>query len=97
MLIFLGSKDQTVRVWDLSSGNDCGIRVHSRLRVNTKFVLRGLLFALVVLGLIIAALAVVLSGFLAGPPAGPAPPPASLSAPRGEMPSAPVGMGEWAK
>ena len=65
--------------------------------MNTKFVLRGLLFALVVLGLIIAALAVVLSGFLAGPPAGPAPPPASLSAPRGKMPSAPVGMGEWAK
>lgn len=65
--------------------------------MNTKFVLRGFAFALIVIGLIAAALVVVMSRFLAGPPSGPLPPPATILLPRGEIPSAPVGMSEWAK
>lgn len=65
--------------------------------MNAKFVIRGLLFALIVLGLVIAAVAVAVSGFVAAPPGGPAPPLATITAPEGEIPSAPVGMGEWAK
>lgn len=65
--------------------------------MNTRFVLRGFIFALVVIGLIAVAWAVVMSRFLADPPSGPPPPPATILAPRGEIPSAPVGMSEWAK
>ena len=65
--------------------------------MNTRFVLRGFTFALIVIGLIAAAFVVVMSRFLAGPPSGPPPPPATILAPRGEIPSVPVGMSEWAK
>jgi hypothetical protein len=65
--------------------------------MNAKFVIRGLLFALIVLVLISAAVAVALSGFVASPPGGPAPPLATIMAPEGKIPSAPVGLGEWAK
>jgi hypothetical protein len=65
--------------------------------MNKRFVFRGFVFALIVIGLIAAAVAVVMSRFLAGPPSGPPPPPATILAPRGEIPSVPVGMSEWAK
>lgn len=65
--------------------------------MNTKFILRGVIFALVVLGVIVAALIVVVSGFFASPPNGPAPELATITAPKGEIPSEPVGMEEWAK
>lgn len=65
--------------------------------MNTKFVIRGFLFASVVLGLIIAAVAAVLNSFFTAPPSGPAPPLVTIMAPTGEIPSASVGMEEWAK
>jgi hypothetical protein len=67
------------------------------LKINTKFIVRGFLFGLVVLGIFAAAVVVVVSGFFASPPNGPAPQSGTITAPDGEIPSAPVGMEEWAK
>jgi hypothetical protein len=66
-------------------------------KINKKFIVRGFLFGLFVLGLSTAAMVVVVSGFFASPPNGPAPQSDTITAPVGELPTAPVGMEEWAK
>ena len=65
--------------------------------MNTKFIFRGFLFALIALVFIAAAGVIVISGFFASPPNGPAPPSARITAPEGDIPSEPVGLEEWAK
>lgn len=61
--------------------------------MNAKFVIRGLLLALPV-AVIATALGLTLI-VVVGPPPDPTPPPPTILAPRGELPTGPVGLQEW--
>jgi hypothetical protein len=66
------------------------------LIMNTKFVVRGLLVALPVAA-IASALALVMIRLQIGQPLDPTPLPPTILAPRGELPSGPVGLQGWAR
>ena len=64
--------------------------------MNTKFVIRGFLLALVamVIGLAVG-LVLIIGRTPIGQPPGPTPPPPTILAPRGELPAGRVGLQEW--
>jgi len=66
------------------------------LRLNTKFVVRGLLLALPV-AVIASALTLVVVRTQIGQPLDLTPPPPTILAPRGELPIGPVGLQGWAR
>ena len=64
--------------------------------MNTRFVARGLLFALPVAAIATAVgLALMVTRAWIGPPPEPTPLPPTILAPRGELPAGPVGLQEW--
>jgi hypothetical protein len=65
--------------------------------INWKFILRGTLFALLVALILLAVGWAALRALTVGPPSGPLPPPPTIIAPVGELPTGPVGLSEWAK
>jgi hypothetical protein len=65
------------------------------LRLNVKFVVRGLLLALPVAAIISVAFILVTFRAQLGRPPDPTPPPPTILAPRGELPAGPVGLEEW--
>ena len=66
--------------------------------MNIKFVVRGLLIALPVVALLmLAGLALMVGRVWMGPLPGPTPPPPTILAPRGELPTGPVGLQEWVR
>jgi hypothetical protein len=65
--------------------------------MNWKFVLRGLIFAILVLALTATALYVYFSRYVMALPTGPTPLPPTILAPRGHLPETQVGLKEWAK
>jgi hypothetical protein len=67
------------------------------LRLNIKFVLRGLLLALPVAAITSVAFILVMFRAQLGRPPDPTPPPPTILAPRGELPAGPVGLQEWAR
>ncbi len=78
---------------------DCarGNSVSGKHPVNWKFVFRGGGFALLLLVFILIASGFLLRNLLAAPASGPLPPPPIITAPRGQLPSVPVGLKEWAR
>jgi len=67
------------------------------LRLNTKFVMRGLLLALPVAVIASVVLTLVMNPTRIGRPLDPTPPPPTILAPRGELPPGPVGLQGWAR
>jgi hypothetical protein len=65
--------------------------------MNWKFVVRGLIFAILVLAVITVAVCFSYSQFVMALPTGPTPPPPSILAPRSSLPETQVGLKEWAK
>jgi hypothetical protein len=65
--------------------------------MNWKFVLRGLIFAILVLALLATAFYFYFSHFIMTVPTGPAPPLPTILVPQGSLPETQVGLKEWAK
>ena len=67
------------------------------LRLNVRFVVRGLLLVLPVAAIGSVALTLVMIRVQIGGPPDPTPPPPAIFAPRGELPAGLVGLQEWAR
>ena len=66
--------------------------------MNTRFVVRGFVFALPVALIALAVgLVLIVAQTPVGRPPDPTPPPPTILAPRGELPDGPVGLQEWAR
>jgi hypothetical protein len=65
--------------------------------LNWRFVLRGGVFALLIIAGLFAIAGLALRMHVIGPPDGPLPPLSTLTIPRGELPAEHVGLSEWAK